>query len=120
MRNHAEAARVVAAFGDFYIRRVVWGEAKAWGGKVGDVAGLWSNEVENAGFVLFEHAAKNRSSFGDLIETDESVHFGEFAHEVGGKALRKASAYDDLGVGALAFMTLAGGLENGIDGFLLC
>ena len=81
-------------------------------------AGLRRHEVKDAGFVLFKHAAEDRTGFGDLIESDEGVHFGKFADEVVGKALGKAAADDDFGIRALALVALAGGFENGVDGFL--
>ena len=116
--NHAKATGMIATLGDFHIGGVVWRETEARGGEVGDVAGLRRHEVEDAGFVLIEHAAENRAGFGDLIETDEGVHFGKFADEVAGKALGKASADDDFGIRALALVALAGGFQNGVDGLL--
>ena len=116
--NHTKAARVIAALGNFHIGRVVGSEAETGRGEIGNVAGLWRHEVEDAGFVLFEHAAEDRAGFGDLIESDEGVHLGEFADEVGGEALGKAAADDDFGIGALALVALAGGFQNGVDGFL--
>ena len=116
--NHAKAARMIAALGDFHIGGVVWREPEAWGGEIGDVAGLRRHKVEDAGFVLFENAAEDCAGFGYLIESDEGVHFREFADEVGRESLGKAAADDDFSIGALALVALAGGFQNGIDRFL--
>ena len=41
--DNAEAARMIAAFGDLHISKVPWGEAKAWGGVIGNVVGTGSD-----------------------------------------------------------------------------
>ena len=119
LRDHAKTARVVAAFRDFHIDRVVRCEAKSRRGKIWDIAGLWRHQIERAGFVLTQDSAENGAGFGDLVEPDEGIDLGEFAGEVSGEALREATAHHDLRIWTSAFIALAIGFENRIDRLLL-
>ena len=67
LRNHAKAARVVAALRDFDIDRVVRREAKPGSGKIRDIAGLGRHQIEGVGLVLIQNAAENRARFGNLV-----------------------------------------------------
>ena len=118
LRDDAEGAGVVAAFGDFDVGEVVWGEAEAGGIVVGDVFGLAGDEVFLLGGA--HEALDNGGDAGDLIEADEGIDVG---HEVGqflGKTLRKAAGDDDFLFLAFfaAFFTCIDGVVDRSDAFL--
>ena len=119
LRNNTKTARMVAAFRDFDIDRVVRCETKSRRGKIWDIAGLWRHQIERAGFLLTQDSAENGAGFGDLVEPDEGIDLGEFAGEVGGEALRETTAHHNLRIWAGALVALAIGFKNRIDRLLL-
>ena len=119
LRDHAKTARVVAAFRDFDIDRVVRGEAESGSRKIWDIAGLRRHQIERAGLVFIQDTAENRAGFGDLVEPDEGIHLGEFAGEIGGETLRETTAHHNLRIRAGAFVALAIGFKNRVDRLLL-
>lgn len=119
--DDAEGAGVVAAFGDLDVGHVIWREAEAGGGVVGDVARLGGDGVERAVFgeVAFEGLANDGGDVGDLVEADKGIDFGKKAGEIFLESLGKATGDDDLlffagGV----FLAGVHGFDDGADGFV--
>lgn len=119
LRNHTKTARVVAPFRDFDIHRMVRRKAESGSRKIRNIAGLWRHQIERAGLVLIQNTTENRAGFRDLVQPDEGVDLREFAGEIGGEALRETTAHHNLRIWAGAFVALAIGFENRIDGLLL-
>ena len=77
LRDDAEGAGVITAFGDFYIGKMFWGEAPAGGIEVGDVNGkLVGHEVfGGSSWCASEDTADNGGDFFKLVEADEGIDF---------------------------------------------
>jgi hypothetical protein len=120
LRDDAEGAGVITAFGDFDVGEVFWGEAPAGGIEVGDVNGQVVGHEVFGGRACgpSEDTAYNGGDFFELVEADEGIDFGEFPGEFGGEALGHAACDDEALIGAATMeATIAVGLEDGGDAF---
>ena len=88
-RDDAEAARVIAAFGDFDVGEVLGGEPETRGVVIGNVARLGGDQVLRrfvGRAVVTDQALDDRCDLVDLVEADEGIDLG---HQVG-EFLREA------------------------------
>lgn len=120
LRDDAEGAGVVAAFGDFDVGEVFWGEAEAGGIVVGDVFGLAGDEVFLLGGA--HEALDDGGDAGDLIEADEGIDIGHEVWQFLSEALREAAGDDDFLFLAFLAAFFAGidGVVDRADAFLFC
>ena len=77
LRDDAEGAGVIAAFGDFDVGEVFGGKAPAGGIEVGDVDGqVVGHEVfGGSSWCASEDTADNGGDFFELVEADEGIDF---------------------------------------------
>ena len=120
LRDDAEGAGVITAFGDFDVGEVFGGKAPAGGIEVGDVDGqVVGHEVfGGSSWCASEDTADNGGDFFELVEADEGIDFIEFPGEFGRKSLGHAACDDEALIGAAAMKaTIAVGFENSGDAF---
>ena len=98
LRDDAEAARVIAALGDFHVGGVRRREAKARRVVVGNIDGLARDEIQRLPGCrpCGSRAARARCSMiapssRDLVEPDEGIDFRHFAREFLGETAAPCS-----------------------------
>lgn len=119
LRDNAEGAWVIAAFGNLDVGEVLGGETEARRIVVGDIFGLPGNEVL---LVFCSHESLDDGcDGGDLVKADKGVNVWHEAGEFLREPLGQAAGNDDFLFFALGSAFLAGidGIVNGSDRFLL-
>ena len=103
LRDDAEGAWVVAAFGDLDVRKMIRGEAEARRVVVRDVRGLALDEIDwrSLGLALAPllgiDLLDDRRDLGHLVQTDEGVDFVmQVAREIFREPLAHAARHDEL------------------------
>ncbi len=130
--DDAEAAGMVAAFGDFREGGMGRSQPETRGIVVWDINRFTGYEIEGFPFFVgerglvwercgraLEDLLDDGGGIGDLIEANECIHLRHFLLELGGKALGHASADDQFLAGATFQAAGLMGFEDGLDGFLL-